>query len=82
MTDYVEVYVREDAHPEDPPEFDWRRKVGENHQVIATSGGQGYRDLDFCLKMAMRVNGPDVLYRIVHEGGGYDPVDFRPESHG
>lgn len=47
--DYVEVYQRSDGL------FDWRR-VAENHQVVATSGGQGYVDPDACEAMAQDLN--------------------------
>lgn len=72
--DFVEVYPRRKR--KGPDLFDWRRIDGNNGQVIATSGGQGYADEDFCVEMAVRCNrddtGQPLQVRRPNPKGGYE----------
>jgi len=65
--DYVEVYQRSRSKP---PTYEWRRIDGSNGQVIATSGGQGYAERTFAIKMAARCN-PGLQIRLPDPKGGY-----------
>lgn len=49
MPEHVEVYRREDGR------WDWRR-ISANGNVISTSGGQGYENLEDARGMATELN--------------------------
>jgi uncharacterized protein YegP (UPF0339 family) len=57
--DVIEMYRRKDG------KWDWHRKDGGNHEIIATSGGQGYERLATMQTQLNETYGDTVDYKVV-----------------
>ncbi|MDW3216731.1 MAG: YegP family protein [Ilumatobacteraceae bacterium] len=50
----IVVYERRDASNKPTGEYGWRLRA-DNGNIIATDGGQGYKDREFTARMAERI---------------------------
>ena len=73
--DYVEVFERKDG------KYGWRRRNGNNTEIVSTDGGQGYENLNYCVEQARKVNQGMSVHRVVDvEDDPYTVVDpFAPK---